>query len=297
LDVWYDEYALTMGDSLLQSISKGLRECHFGIVVFSPNFFLKKWTITELEGLFARETVEKKLILPVWHKLGRDEILAEYPPFADRIASKSSDGVPRVVSDTCKAIQASRRTQEINSPIFSKLEELANKVATRERSDQLRDTREGIEMARGEVQRLFDLFANFFEPDKSKLGVEVVRDDGAASVMVRMLKFVVIDQGRGLQEMKKSRIVFRCEYPGYARNTVRDAWLKLYHYKEIYDVVGRFQEAQVITEWKMTPIFNAAEQVVWTNFDTVEQITSEELLEWKLSFFIDSVEKSVRYDR
>jgi hypothetical protein len=61
--------------------------------------------------------------------------------------------------------------------------------------------------------------------------------------------------------------------------------------------VGRFQEAQVITEWEMTPIFNAAEQVVWTNFDTVEQITSEELLEWKLSFFIDSVEKSVRYDR
>ena len=296
MDVWYDEYALTIGGSLLQSISKGLRECHFGIVVFSPNFFLKKWTITELEGLFARETVEKKLILPVWHKLGRDEILAEYPPFADRIASKSSDGVPRVVSDTCKAIQASRRTQEINSPIFSKLEELANKVATRERSDQLRDTREGVEMARREVQRLFDLFANFFEPHKNKLGIEVIRDDGAAFIMVRTLKFVLIDQGRGPTEIKRSRIAFRCEYPGYGRSSLRDAWLKLCH-KEIYDVVGTFQEAQIITEWKMTPIFNAAEQVVWTNFDAVEQIISEELLEWKLSFFIDSVEKSVRYDR
>lgn len=72
--------------------------------------------------------------------------------------------------------------------------------------------------------------------------------------MVRTLKFVLIDQGRGLPEMKKSRVAFRCEYPGYGRSSLPDAWLKLYHYKEIYDVVGRFQEAQVITEWKVAPI-------------------------------------------
>jgi hypothetical protein len=283
-----------MGDSLLQSISKGLRECDFGIVVFSPDFFLKKWPKTELDGLFARETVEKKLILPVWHQLGRDEILAEYPPFADRIASKSSDGVPRVVSDIRKAIQTSQRTQEINSPIFSKLEALADKVATRSRSDQLRDSREGIEMAWREVQRLFDLFANYFEPHKSKLGIQVERNDSEASIVVRTLRFVVLAEGKPLSGTRKTRIAFKCEYPLYGRSTLQGDGLKLYHYKEVFDVIGRFQEPQVIYEWKMTPIFNSSEQVVWTNFETVEQITSEELLEWTLVFFIDSVEKSVR---
>jgi hypothetical protein len=121
--------------------------------------------------------------------------------------------------------------------------------------------------------------------------VEVVRDDGAASIMVRTLKFVLIDQGRGLPEMKKSRVAFRCEYPGYGRSSLRDAWLKLYHYKEIYDVVGRFQEAQVITEWKVAPI-SAQPQVVWTNLQAIEETSSEGLLEWTLSFFILSSKAS-----
>ena len=29
--VWYDEYALKLGDSLLRSISKGLHECDYGL--------------------------------------------------------------------------------------------------------------------------------------------------------------------------------------------------------------------------------------------------------------------------
>jgi TIR domain len=64
-----------MGDSLLETVSKGLRECHYGIVVFSPNSIAKKWPREELAGLVARETVERKIILPIWHKLGRKEIL------------------------------------------------------------------------------------------------------------------------------------------------------------------------------------------------------------------------------
>ena len=69
--VFYDEFSLVMGDSLLVSISKGLRECDFGVVVFSPDFLRKKWTQEELAGLFARETAERKIILPVWYKVGR----------------------------------------------------------------------------------------------------------------------------------------------------------------------------------------------------------------------------------
>lgn len=64
-EVWYDEYELTLGDSLLQKINQGLAACDFGIVVLSHAFFSKKWPQAELDGLFALETTTRKLILPI----------------------------------------------------------------------------------------------------------------------------------------------------------------------------------------------------------------------------------------
>ena len=65
LRVWYDEFSLKVGDSLHQAIDRGLRESCFGIVVLSEAFFAKKWPQAELDGLFAKETPDQKVILPV----------------------------------------------------------------------------------------------------------------------------------------------------------------------------------------------------------------------------------------
>jgi hypothetical protein len=69
--VWYSEYELTLGDSLLEKIDQGLASCDFGIVVLSKPFFEKKWPRAELDGLFARETRSHKMILPIWKILLR----------------------------------------------------------------------------------------------------------------------------------------------------------------------------------------------------------------------------------
>jgi hypothetical protein len=37
-EVWYDEYKLTLGDSLLAKIDEGLASCDYGVVVLSPSF-------------------------------------------------------------------------------------------------------------------------------------------------------------------------------------------------------------------------------------------------------------------
>jgi TIR domain len=49
-EVWYDEYSLRPGDSLLEGISQGLHNCDRAVVVLSPNFFAKQWTQAELNG-------------------------------------------------------------------------------------------------------------------------------------------------------------------------------------------------------------------------------------------------------
>jgi TIR domain len=295
--VFYDEYSLVMGNSLLESISKGLHKCDFGIVVFSPDFLRKKWPQVELDGLFARETIERKIILPVWHNVGRDEILAQYPSFADRIASKSIHGVERVVSDILRAIQVSQRTKEINTPIMNKLESLADKAAVRARSDELRNSRQGVALAAEEVQRLFNLFESYFEPHKAKLGLEVVRDANHAFILVRSVRFILVNPQSSLRESRKSRVAFRCEYPSHTTSNLRDISLKLRLYNEIYDFIGRFQEPQIINEWELTPVFNAIEEVVWTNFGSVQEMRSEDLLGHPLNLFLSAIENSISYGR
>ncbi|TEU12597.1 MAG: toll/interleukin-1 receptor domain-containing protein, partial [Anaerolineales bacterium] len=69
LRVWYDEFTLTLGDSLRRSIDHGLAQSRYGVVILSPNFFTKEWSQKELDGLAAREVSGEKVILPVWHNV------------------------------------------------------------------------------------------------------------------------------------------------------------------------------------------------------------------------------------
>ena len=89
LRVWYDEFALRLGDSLRDSIDKGLKESRFGIVIFSPHFFAKRWTEVELNGLAARQmsgTDKKKVILPIWHNVTHNDVLSYSPMLSDLVA-------------------------------------------------------------------------------------------------------------------------------------------------------------------------------------------------------------------
>lgn len=84
--VWYDEFELKIGDSLRKKIDQGLSKCKYGIVVVSPDFMKKNWTEYEFNGMIAREMNGQKVILPIWHKVTKDEVLAFSPSLADKMA-------------------------------------------------------------------------------------------------------------------------------------------------------------------------------------------------------------------
>jgi TIR domain len=87
VDVWYDEYSLKAGDSLMSAIDDGLARCDFGIVVLSKAFLAKNWPKRELRGLVALEMAGKTgMILPVWLDVTRDEVLTFSPPLADAVS-------------------------------------------------------------------------------------------------------------------------------------------------------------------------------------------------------------------
>ncbi|MDD2468951.1 MAG: TIR domain-containing protein [Desulfobulbus sp.] len=90
ISVWYDEFQLKVGDSLRRSIDNGLLNSRFGIVVLSGAFFSKNWPQYELDGLVAKEMTGGKVVLPIWHKVSKDEVLSYSPAIADKVALNSA---------------------------------------------------------------------------------------------------------------------------------------------------------------------------------------------------------------
>ncbi len=105
LRIWFDEFTLRAGDSLRRSIDEGLKSSHFGVVILSPAFFQKHWPQSELDGLFSREVRGKKVILPVWHNLGFEEVASYSPMLADRVAISLASGLADAVARLLDVIQ------------------------------------------------------------------------------------------------------------------------------------------------------------------------------------------------
>ena len=125
LRVWYDEFELRVGDSLRASIDHGVANSHYGIVILSPRFFEKRWPTEELNGLAARESADRsRLILPVWHLLGRGDVAAHSPMLADRVAARTDQEFPDLVDQLLAAMdervtaspQGNRRALSLSPP-------------------------------------------------------------------------------------------------------------------------------------------------------------------------------------
>jgi len=115
LRVWLDSFELTVGDSLRQSIERGLAGSRFGIAIISPEFLKKHWPQAELDGLAAREAAGVKVILPVWHRVDEVAVRAQSPMLAGRFAARTDKGMDQVASELLRAIRrdASHNLKEV----------------------------------------------------------------------------------------------------------------------------------------------------------------------------------------
>lgn len=93
ITVWYDTAQLRWGDSMRQRIDDGLRKSKFGVVVLSPDYIAdgKYWTQAELNGLFQKESINGKVLLPIWYNLNKEDVVNFSVMIADKKALKTSD--------------------------------------------------------------------------------------------------------------------------------------------------------------------------------------------------------------
>ena len=105
LKVWYDEFSLGLGDSMRQSIDRGLAASRYGVVVLSHKFFSKKWTMRELNAIFATMTTGERRILPIRHGLSTQDVQEYSPMIADILAADSSEDIDEIVKQIVKICQ------------------------------------------------------------------------------------------------------------------------------------------------------------------------------------------------
>lgn len=91
LKVWVDHLELKLGDSLRRRIDHGLSRSRFSVVVLSPAFFSKGWPQYELDGIVTLSVSGEQNMLPIWHQLTVDDVRAQSPSLADKLAISSSE--------------------------------------------------------------------------------------------------------------------------------------------------------------------------------------------------------------
>lgn len=111
LRIWYSGKELGIGDSIEKTIEKGLHRSRYGIVILSPTYLSKNWTIREFYTLLAKEIEEQKVILPVLYNVTVDELKNKDLLMADRFAVSADRGLDFVVSKLVSEIKKSKVAQ------------------------------------------------------------------------------------------------------------------------------------------------------------------------------------------
>jgi len=74
--------------------------------VLSQSFFKKGWTNYELDGLVTRAVTNEQILLPIWHNISKQEVIAYSPSLADKLArSTSTHTVEEIAEEIVGAIK------------------------------------------------------------------------------------------------------------------------------------------------------------------------------------------------
>ena len=98
---WYDSNEISWGESMREKIDDGLGRTKFGIVILSPDCIAegKYWTKAELNGLFQKESINGRVLLPIWHNLTKQTVINFSPIIADRKAMNTATMTAKEIAE------------------------------------------------------------------------------------------------------------------------------------------------------------------------------------------------------
>jgi len=106
--VWFDEYSMKVGDSLVESIEAGLKETDKCIFILSPDFLANEgWCRHEFKTASMKQVFKKRnIMLPVWHGVNADDVYQYSAILADTVGVQSSLGEDQVAKKISEILLA-----------------------------------------------------------------------------------------------------------------------------------------------------------------------------------------------
>jgi hypothetical protein len=283
-DVWYDEYELVVGDSLRQKIDAGLKACDFGVVVLSPSFFAKKWPQIELDGLFALETTNRKIILPIWKDVSAEDVKGFSPVLAGRVAAMAANGIAAVFSDIRRAVDVSARTRELltTDSVMNRVRDLDSSIKDQRQAALLSNSEKGVEIVKKEAEQVVAAIEDLVTQSNSganNLKFQLRRPNAVA----RYRDFgIVVQTIYGLH--------LETAFMNDCVNSIENATLRVAIYRARTVLFGDV-ETKKIEEILYKPMFTNGERAVWGSPGKKAVQASEELAGALFNRLLDQIER------
>lgn len=74
VDVFYDDWCITYGDSIRQRIDEGLQDCTHFVVLLTENSLTKPWVNAEIDAGFVQKLAGKCRFVPLRYQLSIDDV-------------------------------------------------------------------------------------------------------------------------------------------------------------------------------------------------------------------------------
>jgi hypothetical protein len=264
-EVWYDQYELTIGDSLLQKISQGLRECDYGVVVLSHNFFRKKWTQAELDGLFSIESTERKVILPIWKDVSVEDVKAFSPLLSGRLGVSTSGGIENVVAEIRRAVQAADRVASFSSVenALSMFRALDKEILGTKLVDELAQSVEGVRIVDAAAKEIITWLRSQVERLASESEILKIRPDASSEHQLSLAASYAM------------RFIFRFE--NGVVNSISRAVMRLLIYQGLDPFGLDHSMRNDICQEDFEPKFHHTGKLIWKSKNNNHEFTSEQL--------------------
>lgn len=108
--VWFDEEKIKLSKNTDDAINEGVCNSNYAIVFISPNFLNKDWTRMELGKLSLLCSQKKSLIIPLYHKISREDAAKHFPFLYDKKGITTDNGIEIISNEIAKITDEKKET-------------------------------------------------------------------------------------------------------------------------------------------------------------------------------------------
>jgi hypothetical protein len=272
-NVWFDQDAIRLGENIAYRLPEGIRSSDYAVVVLSHSYITKKWTREEFSHLIALETADRKIILPIWHKITDNEVRDFYPALTLRNRIPYDLPMNAIVVAIEIGTGTAQKAREVGDPLRKEYSELNDALADYDATERLSRTEQGITLVNEEVSYLLDAFIKRLDQVKSAMQLRIDRRD--QPIFTSPYRRALLVSGRFRLNIEIGYL-----HHGYNNDASHNKLVVTLFERDTFA-----EEREELRQIVFAPRFTVSEKVQWKNEEDATIHSSEEVVAIALKLF------------